>query len=309
MLSRVGHPIASPVVAVLVGAATLWTFATAPGAYAHQRERLAQVPTGCSSGGSVQVGGRDGGGDIQIGSDIASDCGDSAPGGVGTPGLAPPCAIGQVTVLPPNSSTCWIRAVVFDRVDPNVATSHWCVSYIDVVVGPPNPMQAQVDAYIRGSVSAMGWCPATPPPSMTANTFFTTRQLPSPTVQIQPGRAVVGMLAYMQIDAPTSETFLIDDGFGNAITITAGGRFHVDWGDGSPVQDVGSDHGGPYPDGDITHAYQQAGTVTVTVTESWSASWSSAGTLGKLAGTVPHRTTVGRLPNFAVHDVQANRDQ
>ena len=268
------------------------------------------VTSGCQTAGTVDVGptqGADAGGGLWAGSSVVSTCG---PGPrTSRPSSAPPCAYGRVEVLPPNPSTCWVDKLAFEHVDPNVPSSASCVSYVDVVVGTPTAMQAQFDTYARGQVAKFGWCPATPPPSVTAANFFTTRQLPSPAVQIQPGEAVVGLLAYMQINAPTTMVFTITDGLGNRITITAIGSFHVDWGDGSPIENVGQDHGGPYPSGDITHAYQTAGSVNVIVTETWSASWSSQGALGNLGGAIAGRSTVGELTNFPVRDVQANRDQ
>jgi len=176
------------------------------------------------------------------------------------------------------------------------------------VNAPPNPDAAGFDLWARGQVGALGFCPAIPPPSVTAETFLTSRQLPNPSLQIQPGEAVVGLLAYLQINGQTTKTFVIQDGFGNTITIVAIGSYQVDWGDGT-VDNVGQDAGGPYPNGDVTHAYQKSGTVTITVTETWTATWSSTGVLGNLAGGIPGRTTVGVLPNFPVHEVQANRNQ
>jgi hypothetical protein len=244
---------------------------------------------------------------VLVDSTIGSTCGGGSGVGEGV-GPAPPCAAGTVTVVPPNPATCSIVEILYDTIDPSVVGARACVRSIDVSTGSPTRSQASFDAFARRQVGTLSWCPSIPPPSLTAAKFFTTRELPSPTLQIQPGEAVVGLLAYLQITGSTSRTFVVRDGFGNTITIQATGSYQVDWGDGT-VDDVGQDSGGPYPNGDVTHAYQRSGRFNVVVTETWKAAWSSAGTLGDLAGAIPARTTVGTLPDFPAHDVQANRDQ
>lgn len=98
-------------------------------------------------------------------------------------------------------------------------------------------------------------------------------ELPRPQLTVQPGYAVTGLTAYLQIGTPNHVAFTFA-GFHNAVFVACGwDHFDVDWGDGTAQPDVRST-GGPWPDGDVTHVYQQAApSVDLHVTEYWTCAW------------------------------------
>jgi len=124
-----------------------------------------------------------------------------------------------------------------------------------------------------------GAAPPPPPPPeagaviVAASRVTLQRELPEPGLVVQPGYAVTGLTAYLEIHTPDDLAFTFA-GFRNAVFATCRWTsFDVDWGDGSPVAGVTS-VGGPYPSGDVTHVYQQASaTDDLHVTETWSCPW------------------------------------
>ncbi len=120
--------------------------------------------------------------------------------------------------------------------------------------------------------------PPPPPPAagaviVAASRVTLQRQLPAPRLVVEPGYAVTGLAAYLEIHTPDDLAFTFA-GFRNAVFVTCRWTsFDVDWGDGSPAVDVTS-VGGPYPSGDVTHVYQQAAVADdLHVTENWSCPW------------------------------------
>ena len=124
-----------------------------------------------------------------------------------------------------------------------------------------------------------GAAPPPPPPPeagaviVAASRVTLQRELPEPGLAVQPGYAVTGLTAYLEIHTRDDLAFTFA-GFRNAVFVTCHWTsFDVDWGDGSPVAGVTS-VGGPYPSGDVTHVYQQASpTDDLHVTETWSCPW------------------------------------
>ena len=57
-------------------------------------------------------------------------------------------------------------------------------------------------------------------------------------------------------------------------------RYVVSWGDGETT--TTASQGGPYPDGDVTHVYRDAGGTTITVDAYWRTTWTLAGQGGDL---------------------------
>jgi hypothetical protein len=78
----------------------------------------------------------------------------------------------------------------------------------------------------------------------------------------------------------------------------------VDWGDGTAV--TSPTPGVPYPGGpgELTHVYESAGTLTVTVTAVWTASWEGGGQSGDLGQHEEVGTS--RLP---VRELQSVRER
>lgn len=145
------------------------------------------------------------------------------------------------------------------------------------------------------------------PPPATPRTyavqFWQTIPLPAPKPNIPPGYALAGKTAYLVTDGQTHPPTYTENTPLGPLTVTAAGSYEVDWGDGTVPTWTGpyDMEGRPYPNGQITHTYDDAGTYTVTVQENWTATWALAGQTGGLTGL---RTT-GAIPGFEVEQAQA----
>lgn len=138
-----------------------------------------------------------------------------------------------------------------------------------------------------------------PSPEEVALEFWRQVQLPAPAPAIAPGFAITGKTAYLESNAQPTAPFRFDTPLG-PLQIDASAQLSVDWGDGrGPV--AYDSLGGPWPDGEVTNVYGDAGVVDVVVTQDWTARWSVAGATGTLGGL---RTT-GTIPGFEVREVQA----
>ncbi len=107
--------------------------------------------------------------------------------------------------------------------------------------------------------------------------------------------------------APTAGRRRVDNPIGDDVTITATSWYVIDWGDPTyPTTDVTRSHGGPYPDGDVTHVYTQTATRTqIKVMQRWTATWrAGAGT-----GTLEQLTTEAPPLDLEVRQLQAVRDR
>jgi len=145
-------------------------------------------------------------------------------------------------------------------------------------------------AFARANDGVKGECPMTPrpdrPPSPpaaddVARRFWDVRVLPDPVLKVVPDYAITGKLVYLQITGPTDQHFDVDNPVGEDVAITATSRYLVDWGDGTTT--TTSSQGGPWPAGDVTHAYSKmAPAVTITVTQLWSAGWAAGANRGVL---------------------------
>lgn len=148
-------------------------------------------------------------------------------------------------------------------------------------------------------------CPTTGPPPLTAaqvaQQWSKTAHLPPPGITVAPGYAVTGLTAYLQIAAhsPWAAAFA-DPIRADTISVSCTGTgFDVDWGDGTRTSTTSP--GGPYPTGDVTHAYQQASTgAPLGVTEHWSCAWSDQ--VGD-AGTIAGLASAGHLP-LEIREIQ-----
>lgn len=120
------------------------------------------------------------------------------------------------------------------------------------------------------------------PAVLAAALWQTTVRPPPPTpLRVQPGKAVTGLRAYLEIggDVPAAQTIATPIGPAG-FTMTP--RYVVTWGDGGSVGT--ESQGVPWPGGpgEVTHVYQDAGGVTVTVQAFWHSTWSLAGQGGDL---------------------------
>ena len=220
---------------------------------------------------------------------------DGSPGGdgVGPGGGTPGPPVYQYYAIDwggPNGGMCVVSAYTMD---PTLAASY-----------------THSPAELESALAAQGFpgvtmCPpraaaAQPPdPGTLARDFYTGRVLPSPTLKVVPDYGIVGAKVYLQIGGENAKRFDVADPLGAPIAIDATSSYHVDWGDGSSTDT--SSHGGPYPDGDVTHVYtHDAPAITIRVTQGWTASWKS----GAAGGTLPPLSTTGDL-RFRVEQVQA----
>ncbi|MPZ89359.1 MAG: hypothetical protein GEU81_15085 [Nitriliruptorales bacterium] len=142
--------------------------------------------------------------------------------------------------------------------------------------------------------------PALPAPEEIALRFWEQVRLPAPEPHIAPGYAVTGKTAYLETGAQPNASFERVTPLGT-LTIQASAELWVDWGEGEGPQGPYASLGGPWPHGEITNVYAEAGTVDVTVTQQWSATWALAGATGTLGGL----STTATIPDLAIEQLQA----
>jgi hypothetical protein len=144
--------------------------------------------------------------------------------------------------------------------------------------------------------------PATPTVVRTADV---AKRLASPTPRIEPGRAIAGKVAFLEIGGSAPRSFDVADPLGGpSAHVDARPTYRVDWGDGAVTET--SSNGGPWPHGDVTHTYQRTGHYDVVVTARWTAQWSGANGEG---GNLDGLSTEGRIARFPVTEVQAVRER
>jgi len=175
--------------------------------------------------------------------------------------------------------------------------------------GPPSVGERVGEAAVDGAIAGFDDCPVTPAaeasPAATERQAYAIRYwqevpVPSPQPHIAPGRAITGLLAYLETRGSTTNTYTEADTPFGPLTVTATGRYYVDWGDGTHTGPY-SREGQPWPDGQITHEYLHIGTYDVVVTERWTATWY----FGDESGTLNELRTVGRIEDFPVQQIQA----
>lgn len=114
-------------------------------------------------------------------------------------------------------------------------------------------------------------------------------QLPVPQFSVPPGFALTGLNSYVSSNCVTSKTFYDQTPLGQA-TIHAIGELWVNWGDGSTWDGPYNSCGSKWPNGTISHVFEYSGVDTVTVKETWNATWllgTSSGSLGGLFTAPP----------------------
>ena len=145
-------------------------------------------------------------------------------------------------------------------------------------------------------------CPDADPisPEFFARVYLRTVQLPAPAPQIDPGRMLVGLEAFLETGSPiTYQLTEASTPFGPA-TFSFTSTITVDWADGTVTGPVTST-GGPYPTGDLRHVYTRKGDYDIVVTQDWTATWAVGGEGGNVTGL----QTIGVLPAFPVEEREA----
>ena len=156
-----------------------------------------------------------------------------------------------------------------------------------------------------GRAGAPGASPL--PPAALAGSFWALHGadlLGRPRPSIAPGYALAGKLGYLETHAATARRFSNPTPLG-PLTIAATGTFLVDWGDGSGQQGPYDTPGAPWPDGQITHAWDDVGRYNVSVVEVWTATWSLADAHGSLAAL----RTDGAIRGFEVRQLESVRNR
>lgn len=155
---------------------------------------------------------------------------------------------------------------------------------------------------VAPTIAAPANRPAPPPnPASLAVRFWQSIPLPVPRPAIPPGYAVTGKPAYLVTHGTTAPPAYVENTPLGTLSIRATGVYYVSWGDRGGWDGPYRGEGRPYPHGNIVHTYDYAGTVTVTVSEAWSATWTLAGATGTLTGL--HTTATMR--DFQVEQLQA----
>ena len=188
-----------------------------------------------------------------------------------------------------------------------------------VVNGPNGPCLTLVPQYPQQNATVRDWLasvsfPACPPapaqvavqrpvldPVTLAVQFWRTVPLPVPHPTIPPGYAITGKPAYLVTGGSTQPDPFVEQTPLGQLTIEAVGTYDVDWGDGSGWQGPYRSEGQPYPQGGVSHVYDNVGTYDVVVREQWTARWQLAGAVGTLGG-LQTTATIGAYP---VRQVQA----
>jgi hypothetical protein len=129
-------------------------------------------------------------------------------------------------------------------------------------------------------------------------------ELPDPVLHIEPGHAITGKAAYLEINSPRTITKQAT-AFGHTVQLEVNSVLDVDWGDGTVERNL-TRHGGAWPTGDISHVYTNtADAVPVRVTQRWRATWR----VGTRTGTIADQLfTESTLP-LPVRQLQAVRDR
>jgi hypothetical protein len=125
--------------------------------------------------------------------------------------------------------------------------------------------------------------------------------LPHPSPYIAPGYAITGKRAYLEIRDNASLAPQHFNELGYDITVDARSTYEIVWGDGSVSTGV-TTMGGPYPNGTVTHVYDNIGNYTVRIVQTWHGRYTVNGTSGTIGTPL---TTEGTIPAFPVHQVEA----
>lgn len=189
-----------------------------------------------------------------------------------------------------------------------------CIQLVDLV-GPNeanSALTAQAESLYLQALATTPPCPdpvgvaaVASTPTIEAARFWQQMDLPTLDPRIAPGKAIVGLPAYLETGGAPSVTDGGDTPFG-PLTITASRSITVAWDDGSgSTTGPHAGSGGRHPDGDITWVYGRSGPRNVAVTQTWTATW----VVGDASGTFTGRGTTSTLFGFPVEQVQAVRNR
>jgi hypothetical protein len=179
-----------------------------------------------------------------------------------------------------------------------------------MALGPANPTpNAAVAAWLLTlHLPACHFSPAlAPPPPIDPATlavrFWQTIPLPAPHPEIPPGYAITGKPAYLVTNGTLNPAPYQRPTPLGPLTISAHGSYLIDWGDSTSPTWTGpyGQEGRSYPNGNIFHTFDNAGRVTVTVQEVWTATWR----LGAATGVLTALRTTATIAGLPVQQIQA----
>ncbi|TML41199.1 MAG: hypothetical protein E6G27_08070 [Actinobacteria bacterium] len=183
--------------------------------------------------------------------------------------------------------------------------------YLTTTCGDPNSpaaLNAEMQTFIL--LRQHPFCPNSPTrtapqaasPAQIALLIWQTQiPLPHPAPYIAPGYAVTGKRAYLEIHDNPSLPPQHFNQLGYDITVDAASTYDIIWGDGTQSTGITS-AGGPYPNGNVSHVYDNTGNYTVRIVQTWHGRY----TVNGLTGTIDSPlTTEGTIQGFPVHQIEA----
>jgi hypothetical protein len=242
---------------------------------------------------------------------------------VGIPPVAAPVSSSSGGPATP-SPYVWVALPGFGSSgDPDDDNQGFCtrLTWTQVLREDAAAVQAEAEASHRSAYAGLGLnndgirygvpCPEDPAqeiPVEMVEQFVTasvSEQLPRPTLSLPPGYAITGLRTYLVTEHDLTfgpATTQIDLGIAQfEVSITASGASTVDWGDGTVTS---HDTGGTgYPDGAINHVYTDAGTVDITVTDTWTVQYEA----GPFVGTIEAPLAPVTLAGVEVQERQSVR--
>lgn len=123
--------------------------------------------------------------------------------------------------------------------------------------------------------------------------------MPAPRPVMSADTGITGAVHGVNLNTVSSRYFPTEATSFGPFVATAHGRFKVDWGDGTV--EMFESTGGPWPNTDVSHAWQSTGNYTITVTGEWSVDWR----LGGFSGVVTGLSTTGAIAGWPVIQAQA----
>jgi hypothetical protein len=137
-------------------------------------------------------------------------------------------------------------------------------------------------------------------PATLAQSFWQTIPLPVARPTVPPGWAITGKPAYLVTGGATRPAAFTEATPLGELSVQATGRYWVNWGQGGGWSGPYAGEGRAWPNGTISYVYDNVGSVTITVRETWTATWS----LGGAAGTLGGLQTTATIPAFPIRQVQ-----
>ncbi|HEX6395531.1 MAG TPA: hypothetical protein VFZ97_19020 [Acidimicrobiales bacterium] len=177
-----------------------------------------------------------------------------------------------------------------------------------IALGPPSPnANATVTAWLTTlnlpPCPARAAAPARIDPQLLAEDFWKTIALPVPKPQVPPGYAITGMPAYLVTNSTTAPAPYVFPTPLGQLRIDVSGTYFVDWGDPRAPGWSGPYpfEGEAWPNGRISHTYDDVGVVNIVVREAWTATWHLGTAVGALGGLA----TTATIPNYPIQQEQS----